>query len=73
VAFTIPGGLAERFVRRVPPRQRSRHVAEAIRAKLLQRDERLIRSCELANQSADVTSIEQQREAIAATDAIEEP
>jgi hypothetical protein len=49
-------------------------VAEAIAAKLRERDEVLIRACEIANASTDVLAIEREWEALAdEADAIAEP
>ena len=57
MTFTIPEALAAEFIRRVP-RDRSTYVAEAIAAKLHEREERMIRACEVANSSTDVLAIE---------------
>ena len=73
MTFTIPGELAAQFVRRVPSRERSRYVTEAISARLREREERLIQSCAVANRSSDVRKIERDWEAITDNDAIEEP
>jgi hypothetical protein len=73
MTFTIPGELAAQFVRRVPSRDRSRYVSEAICAKLREREDQLIQSCAVANRSSDVRRIEREWEAITDTDAIEEP
>ena len=74
MTFTIPQDLAEQFLRRVPARDRSRYVTEAIAAKLREREQRLIRACEVANNTADVLTIEQDWDAIKdKADRIEEP
>ncbi|MGA2597029.1 MAG: hypothetical protein ABSH09_08550 [Bryobacteraceae bacterium] len=75
MTFTIPGDLAAKFLRRVPARERSRYVAEAITAKLGDREERMIRACEIANSSADVLAIEREWDAMSdqADDRIDEP
>jgi hypothetical protein len=58
MTFTIPEDLAAQFLRRIPARDRSRYVTEAISARLRERDERLIRGCEMANRDADVLVVE---------------
>ena len=58
LTFTLPQDLATEFLRRVPPSSRSQYVATALAAKLREREEQLIRACELANSSADVLDIE---------------
>lgn len=74
MTFTIPEDLAAQFLRRVPARDRSRYVTEAITAKLREREERIIRACEVANSSADVLTIEKDWDAMMdKTDRIEEP
>jgi hypothetical protein len=64
MTFTIPEDLAAQFLRRVPPRNRSRYVTEAIAAKLREREERMIRACEAANNAADALTIEQDWDAM---------
>lgn len=64
MTFTLPEDLARQFVRRVPARDRSRYVTEAIAARLRERDERLIRACEAANRDPDVLAIEQEWDAL---------
>lgn len=74
LTFTIPEDVAAQFLRQVPGRDRSRYVAEAIAARLREREERLIRACEIANENADVLAIEREWDAMAdKTDPIEEP
>jgi hypothetical protein len=64
MTFTIPVDLAAQFLRRIPARDRSRYITEAIAAKLRERDEQMIRACEVANRSAEVLAIEQDWDAI---------
>lgn len=71
MTFTLPESLASSFARRVPARDRSRYVAEAIAEKLAEREQRLIRACEIANQDPDVREIERDFDAL--TDAMPEP
>ena len=74
MTFTIPGDLANQFLRRVSARERSRYVSDAIAAKLREREEQMIRSCEVANNNADVLAIERDWEALVDdTDRIAEP
>ncbi len=56
--FTLPPDLAAQFLRRVPASQRSQYVAAAIRARLREREQELVRACQVANSSADVLDIE---------------
>jgi ubiquinone biosynthesis protein UbiJ len=58
MTFTLPEDLAAQFAGRVPARERSRYVAAALAEKLTERERRLIRACELANQDAEVAAIE---------------
>jgi hypothetical protein len=71
MTFTLPDELASSFTRRVPARDRSRYVADAIAAKLADREKRLILACEIANQDPEVREIEQEFDAL--TDAMPEP
>ncbi len=70
ITFTLPEGLASSFLRRVPARDRSRYVADAIAEKLAEREKRLIQACEIANQDPDVREIEREFDAL--TDAMSE-
>ncbi len=73
MTFTISDDVALQFLRRIPARERSRYVNEAIGAKLREREERLIRACEIANSSPDVLAIEKEWDALRdATDRIDE-
>jgi hypothetical protein len=58
LTFTLPEELAAEFLSKVPTRLRSQYVAAAILAKLQERNDQLIRSCRIANKSADVLEIE---------------
>jgi len=71
MTFSLPLDLATRLVKRVPPRDRSRFLAQALEKSLREDDESLIRSCLLANQDPEVKAIEQEWDEI--RDAIEEP
>ena len=75
MTFTIPEDLAATFLRRVPARERSRYVTEAITAKLRHREERMIRAYEVANNAPDVHAIEREWDAMSnhADDRIDEP
>ena len=63
--------MASSFTRRVPARDRSRYVAEAIAEKLAEREKRLIQACEIANHDSDVREIEREFDAL--SDAMPEP
>lgn len=71
MTFTLPEELAARFVRRVPARDRSRYLAEALADKLAEREKRLIRACEIANQDPNLREIEKELDAL--TDEVPEP
>jgi ubiquinone biosynthesis protein UbiJ len=60
MTFSLPAALAAQFVRRVSARERSRYVAEALAAKLRERDRLLARAAEVANRSGEVRKIEQE-------------
>jgi len=60
MTFTLPEQLAAEFIKRVPARNRSRYVMEAVSAKLHERDQRLIRACEIADRDPDVQRIERE-------------
>ena len=71
MTFSLPIALANRLVKRVPSRDRSRFLAQALEKSLLEDDETLIRSCRLANEDPEVKAIEQEWDGI--RDPIEEP
>jgi ubiquinone biosynthesis protein UbiJ len=71
MTFTLPDDLAISFTRRVPARDRSRYVADAIADKLAERERRLIQACEIANQDTDVREIERDFDRL--SDAMPEP
>jgi len=71
VTFSLPQALVTQFARQVPPRQRSRYVAEALAWKLKERDRVLARACEIANRSRQAKTLEQELDALA--DPITEP
>lgn len=74
MTFSIPEDVATQLVKRVPSRDRSRYVAEAIARQLQERERRLIHACEVANQDADIQLIEDSWDALAdGVDQIEEP
>jgi len=64
ITFTIPEDIATQFLRRVPARDRSRYVTDAIVAKLREREKRIIQACEVANQNPDVLAIEREWDAL---------
>lgn len=71
ITFSLPEALVRRFARQVPPRQRSRYVAEALAWKLKERDRILARACEIANRNRQARAIEQELGALA--DSVMEP
>ena len=60
MTFTLPSQLAERFVKNVPARERSRYLSQALAEKLAAREKRFVRACEVANQDAETLTIEQE-------------
>lgn len=58
MTFSVPEPLATQFVRRVPSRDRSRFISEALAARLAERELELVRACEIANQDPDVAEVE---------------
>ena len=74
LTFTLPEDLAVEFLRRIPATLRSQYVAAAIADKMRQREAELIRICEAANKSADISDIESSFDALAdAVDGVQEP
>jgi uncharacterized protein (DUF3084 family) len=71
ITFSLPEALVRRFARQVPPRQRSRYVAEALAWKLKERDRIVARACEIANRNRQARRIEQELDALA--DPVVEP
>ena len=67
MTFTLPDELASSFTRRVPARERSRYVADAIAEKLAEREKRLIQACEIANHDSQVREIELEFDALSDT------
>lgn len=64
MTFTLPEDLALQFVRRIPARERSKYLAEALSEKLTARDDLLIEACRTANSDPDVRAIEKEFDAI---------
>ncbi len=64
MTFTLPEEIADQLLKRVPARDRSRYVSDAIAQKLRDREKRLIRACEIANSDPEVQQIEQDWEAL---------
>lgn len=71
VTFSLPKDLVRRFASRVPARQRSRYVAEALSAKLSERELMLARACEIVNGNRAVRALERDWEVL--TGEIKEP
>ncbi len=67
MTFGLPETLALQFLCRVPSRDRSRFVSEALAAQLEQRDLELIRACEIANLDLNVAEIEKEFDGIGDT------
>jgi ubiquinone biosynthesis protein UbiJ len=60
MTFSLPTALAAQFIKRVSARERSRYVAEALAARLRERDKMLARAAEVANRSRQVGAIERE-------------
>ncbi len=71
MTFSVPEDLAQRFLRQVRSRDRSKYVSAALEQSLRRREEDLIRACQLANREPDVAAIEAEADAL--VDPIEEP
>lgn len=71
MTFTLPEEVVAQLIRRIPARDRSRYVTQAIAARLREREERLIQACETANADREVQAIESEWEAL--RDEIAEP
>lgn len=71
MTFSLPADLAATFIRRVPARERSRYLAEALANRLEERERQLIAACEIANRDAGVIAIEREFDRL--SDEIVEP
>ncbi len=60
MTFMIPEPLAAQLLKRVPARERSRYVADALAGKLASREKELMRACEIANGDSEVLAIERE-------------
>lgn len=60
MTFSLPTALAAQFIKRVSARERSRYVAEALAARLRERDQMLARAAEVANRSRQVRTVERE-------------
>jgi hypothetical protein len=64
MSFVLPEEVAGQLLRRVPARDHSRYVSEAIAEKLRTREERLIQACEAANRDPETAAIESEWDAL---------
>ncbi len=64
MTFSLPATLAAELIKTVAARERSRYVAEALQARLRDRDEALALACDEANRSEDVLAIEREFDAV---------
>ncbi len=71
MTFAIPQPLAEKLLRRVPSRERSKYVAAALEESLRRRETELIRACRLANEDPGLAAVEREMDAL--EDTVEEP
>ena len=71
MTFSLPAGLAQKFIRQVPSRQRSPYLARVLEQSLKRREADLIRACQAANQDRRIQAVERDMDAVA--DRIGEP
>lgn len=64
MTFSLPEDLAKRFLRRVPARDRSRYVVQALADRLANQDRQLIHACAIANQDPALSEIESDLDAL---------
>jgi len=60
MTFSLPTALAAQFIKRVSSRERSRYVAEALAARLQERDQLLARAADIANRSRHAQAVERE-------------
>ena len=65
LTFSLPEDLATRFLRRVPPRDRSRYVVQALATRLAEQDDQLIQACTVANRDPALSELENDLDALA--------
>ncbi len=71
MTFSLPAPLANQLLVRVPSRERSRFVSDALAARLAERDLQLMLACDAANGDPEVAEIEKEFDAL--TDKMAEP
>ena len=59
MTFSLPTALAAQFIKRVSARERSPYVAEALAARLRERDQMLAQAADVANRSRHVREFDQ--------------
>ena len=64
LTFALPEDLAARFLKRVPARERSAYLADALARKLGEREKRLIHASHVANRLAEVGKLEREMDAL---------
>jgi hypothetical protein len=64
MTFTLPEEVAISFLRKVGPSRRSKYVAEAIEAKLREREEMLKAACLAANEDPETREIQAEFDAL---------
>jgi hypothetical protein len=64
MTFTLPEEVATLFIRRVGPSRRSKYVAEAIEARLHERDQMLKEACLAANEDSETQQIQSEFDAL---------
>jgi hypothetical protein len=71
MTFSLPGDLAQKFVKRVPARERSHFLSNALERSLRDQERALVRACLAANKVPDFKAIEEEWDQI--RDGLDEP
>jgi hypothetical protein len=64
MTFSFPGKLAAQLAQRIPARQRSRFVADAVASRLAEQDRELREAAAIANACSDIRLLEKELDAL---------
>jgi len=64
MTFSFPEKLAAQLAQRIPTRQRSRYVADAVAARLAEQDRELHEAAAIVNACADIRLLEKELDAL---------
>jgi metal-responsive CopG/Arc/MetJ family transcriptional regulator len=64
MTFSFPEKLAAQLMQRIPARQRSRYVADAIAARLAEQDRELREAAAIVNACSDIRQLEKELDAL---------